>query len=163
MPSTLLRAAQDPVDPMPQGCTNLKLRQAARLATRHYESFIAPLGLKITQYSLLSHVVRLGPLRAGELAAVMRLSPSTLSRNLQPLVDGGLIRLQPGRDARSRLVEATDAGRMLRAAAQKAWKRAQLAFNERLGTAKVAALHALLDDCIAGLETAAGGDDDDTT
>jgi DNA-binding MarR family transcriptional regulator len=139
---------------LPRGCTNLKLRQAARLVTRHYEAHIARCGLKITQYSLLSHVVKLGPLRAGELAAAMQLDASTLTRNLQPLVDKGWLQVHTGSDARSRIVEATDAGRTLRAQAQKGWKRAQLTLNERLGSARVAALHALLDECIQQLDAA---------
>lgn len=141
----------------PRGCTNLKLRQASRLVTRHYESFFAATGLKITQYSLLSHVVKLGPLRAGELAVAMQLEPSTLTRNLQPLLQQGLVRMHTGDDARSRLVEATDAGRALREQAQKAWKRAQTALNERLGVQRVAALHALLDECLPLLEGADHG------
>jgi DNA-binding MarR family transcriptional regulator len=146
---------------VPRGCTNLKLRQASRLVTRHYEVFVAPTGLKITQYSLLSYVVKLGPLRAGELAAAMQLDASTLTRNLRPLLEQGWVQVHAGDDARSRVIEATDAGRALRGQAQKAWKRAQLALNERLGTAQVAALHLLLDDCITRLEPAPGDHDGD--
>ena len=135
----------------PQGCTNLKLKQASRLVARHYESHVAPTGLRNTQYSLLSYVVKLGPLRAGELAAAMRLDASTLSRNLQPLVDRGLVGVEPGDDARSRIVVATEAGLALRHDAQKAWKRAQRALNQKLGDDTVAALHALLDHCMAVL------------
>lgn len=136
----------------PRGCTNLKLRQAARLVTRHYEGFIAPSGLKITQYSLLSHVVKLGPLRAGALAAAMQLDASTLTRNLQPLLQQALVRQRPGDDARSRVVEATPAGVALREQAQRHWKQAQLALNARLGTTRVAALHQLLDECLPLLD-----------
>jgi DNA-binding MarR family transcriptional regulator len=132
----------------PVGCTNLKLKQASRLVARHYEAFVAPTGLKATQYSLLSHVVKLGPLRAGELAAAMRLDASTLSRNLQPLLDKGYAQVQAGADARSRIVQATPEGEALRATAQRAWKRAQLALNDKLGVERVAALHALLDECM---------------
>jgi DNA-binding MarR family transcriptional regulator len=135
--------------PPPRGCTNLKLKQASRLVARHYEGFVAPTGLKATQYSLLSHIVALGPLRAGELAAAIRVDPSTLSRNLQPLVEHGWAQVKPGPDSRSRIVEATAAGHELRRTAQRAWKRAQLALNERLGIERAAALHALLDDCMA--------------
>jgi DNA-binding MarR family transcriptional regulator len=106
-------------------------------------------------------VVKLGPLRAGELAAAMQLDASTLTRNLRPLLEQGWVQVHAGDDARSRVIEATAAGRALRAQAQKAWKHAQLALNERLGTARVAALHALLDDCIARLEPAPGDHDDE--
>ncbi len=135
----------------PRGCTNLKLRQLTRLATSHYESFLGATGLKITQYSLLSFVVRLAPMRAGDLAAAMKLSASALSRSLQPLVQLGLVTVSPGADARSRIIDATVAGHATREAAAREWKRAQLALNERLGAERVAALHQLLDDCIAVL------------
>ena len=135
-----------------RGCTNFKLKQLTRRVTRHYERFMDGAGLKITQYSLLSHVTALGPVGAGELAARMELGPSTLTRNLQPLVDMGWIVIRTGADARSRIVAATAAGLAQRALAQKAWKRAQLALNEQLGQQHVAALHALLDDCLARLE-----------
>lgn len=136
----------------PQGCTNLKLRELGRVVTRHYDAYVAPTGLKNSQYSLLSHVVVLGPVRPGELASRMRLDASTLTRNLQPLVAAGWVEQGPGDDARSRSVVATEAGRAKRAEAQRAWKQAQLALNARLGNERVAALHALLDECLAALE-----------
>ena len=141
----------------PQGCTNLKLRQLSRAVTRHYDAYVAPLGLKNTQYSLLSHVVKLGPLRPGDLARRMRLEASTLTRNLQPLLAQGWLTLGPGDDARSRLVDATEAGRAKRAEAQRAWKQAQIALNERLGAERVVALHTLIDDCLERLD---GTEDD---
>lgn len=137
---------------VPRGCTNLKLRQLGRLVTRHYEAHVGPTGLKNTQYALLSHVVKLGPLRMGELAAAMKLDPSTLSRNLAPLVGKGLVEVGAGDDQRSRLVGATLAGQALREEAQQAWKRAQLALNQKLGAGRVAALHAVLDEVMQLLE-----------
>lgn len=136
----------------PQGCTNLKLRQLSRAVTRHYDAYVAPIGLKNTQYSLLSHVVLLGPMRPGELASRMKLDPSTLTRNLQPLIAAGWVEQGPGDDARSRSVIATEAGRAKRAEAQRAWKQAQLALNARLGNERIVALHALIDDCLATLD-----------
>jgi DNA-binding MarR family transcriptional regulator len=137
-----------PAAAAPRGCTHLRLRQLGRLVGRHYEAHVAQSGLHNTQYALLSHIVSLGPLRAGELAAAMHLDASTLSRNLQPLVERGLVEVHAGADARSRVVQASAAGRALRLEAQKAWKRAQLALNRKLGEARVAALHELLDECM---------------
>jgi DNA-binding MarR family transcriptional regulator len=142
----------------PRGCTHLKLKQASRLVARHYDAYLTPSGLRQTQYSLLSGVVRLGPLQAGKLAAAMRLDASTLTRNLQPLLDRGLVAVQTGADARSRVVQATDAGQDLRVQAQKRWKRAQLALNAKLGPSRVAALHRLLDECMTLLDDPADGD-----
>lgn len=136
----------------PQGCTNLKLRQLNRMVTRHYDRHVAECGLKNTQYSLLSHIVRLGPIRPSDLARRMQMDASTLSRNMQPLVAHGWLKIGAGDDARSRLVEATRAGHAKRTEGQRAWKEAQLALNERLGVERVAALHELLDACIGCLD-----------
>jgi DNA-binding MarR family transcriptional regulator len=135
-----------------QGCTNLKLRQLTRMVTRHYDRYVAESGLKNTQYALLSHVVRLGPIRPGDLARHMQMDASTLTRNIQPLEAQGWLKVGAGSDARSRLVEATVAGREKQAQGQRAWKQAQVALNKRLGVERVAELHALLDVCIQCLD-----------
>lgn len=144
----------------PRGCTNLKLRQLSRLVTSHYDREVAVTGLKNTQYSLLSHVVLLGPIQPSELASRMKLDPSTLTRNMQPLIAQGWLAIEPGADARSRLIVATEAGRALRTEAQRAWKRAQLAINERLTPQRVAQLHALIDECMTLLEADPEGADE---
>lgn len=136
----------------PRGCTNLKLRQLNRMVTRHYDPYVAEAGLKNTQYSLLSYAVKLGPIRPGDLARRMQMDASTLTRNMQPLVAQGWLKIGAGDDARSRLVEATEAGHAKQAEGQLAWKEAQMALIERLGVERVAALHELLDACIARLD-----------
>ncbi|MEJ7928735.1 MarR family winged helix-turn-helix transcriptional regulator [Ramlibacter sp. AN1015] len=143
----------------PQGCTNLKLRQLMRRVGQRYDAEVGKSGLRGTQYSLLSYVARLGPLRPVELAAAMKIDASTLTRNLRPLLEAGWVTLGPGADARSRLVEITPAGRDKRQQAQRHWRTAQEALNARLGTQRVVALHALIDECMALLEST--GDDDE--
>lgn len=143
----------------PQGCTNLKLRQLTRMVTRHYDRHVSGTGLKNTQYALLSHVIGLGPVRPGDLAKRMHMDASTLTRNMQPMVAHGWLKISAGTDARSRLVEATEAGRAKRVEGQRAWKEAQVALNGWLGTERVAALHELLDACLECL----GGDAESVT
>jgi len=136
---------------VPKGCTNFKLRQLTRRVSQHYDRVVAASGLKTTQYSLLSQIDHLGPLRPSDLSAAMAMDASTLTRNLQPLVAHGWAEIGPGEDGRSRLVAITARGRAKRLEAQREWKRAQLALNERLGAGRVAELHALLDVCLATL------------
>jgi len=138
----------------PKGCTNFKLRQLTRRVTQHYDRVVATSGLKTTQYSLLSQMEHLGAVRPSDLAAAMAMDASTLTRNLQPLVANGWAQIGPGEDGRSRLVSITARGRAKRLEARREWKRAQLALNERLGAARVAELHALLDECLATLSEA---------
>ncbi|MDB5897461.1 MAG: transcriptional regulator, MarR family-like protein [Ramlibacter sp.] len=131
----------------PQGCTNMKLRQLMRRVAQHYDAEVGKTGLRGTQYSLLSYVVKLGPVRPVDLARAMKVDASTLTRNLRPMIDGGWLTLDAGPDARSRLVNATRAGRDKRQEAQRRWRVAQEALNERLGLRRVLALHELLDEC----------------
>jgi DNA-binding MarR family transcriptional regulator len=145
----------------PQGCTNFKLRQLARRVSQLYDAELAKAGLKTTQYSLLSHVLRLGPVRPGDLAQAMTLDASTLTRNLKPMVDAGWLALSAGDDARSRLVHITDAGRDKRAEAQRHWKAAQESLNQLLGIDAVRSLHALVDDSLQRLTPQQAGDDDE--
>ena len=148
----------------PSGCTALKLRQIDRALTRHYDAYVVSTGLKNTQYSLLSHVLRLGPLRPGDLARAMGLSASTLTRNVQPMVEAGWLSVDAGPDARSRMVHITEAGRAKRAEAQRHWRAAQESLNALLGTQRVAALHELIDESTARLratDESTSGDLDD--
>lgn len=138
----------------PRGCTNLKLRQLLRQVGGLYDAEVGKAGLKTTQYSLLSYVCKLGPLRPVDLAAVLRMSASTLSRNLQPVLAAGWVEQLPGPDGRSRLIQATTAGREKRAEAQRRWKVAQEQLNATLGVQRVLALHTLIDDCSALLAPA---------
>lgn len=146
----------------PQGCTNLKLRQLMRRVAQLYDAEVGKTGLRGTQYSLLSYAVKLGPVRPVDLARAMKIDASTLTRNLRPLLDAGLLVLRPGPDARSRLVEATPAGRDKRREAQRRWRVAQESLNARLGERRVIALHALLDECqqlLADVPPGGGPDD----
>ena len=112
---SLLMTSNSPV----AHCTNFKLRQLVRRVNQHYDAEVAQSGLRTTQYSLLTHVARLGPVRPVDLALAMKMTASTLSRNLQPLVAAGWLSVGAGADARSRLVQITDAGRVKRAQAQR--------------------------------------------
>ncbi len=157
---TLVKPAPTADIPKPQGCTNLKLRQLTRRVTQHYDAELAKMGLKTTQYSLLSHVVKLGPLRAVDLAGVMRMSTSTLSRNLQPLIASGWVEVNAGDDARSRLISASEAGQAKRTEAQRKWRVAQEGINATLGLERVLALHALIDESLELLSPLESGDED---
>lgn len=145
----------------PQGCTNLKLRQLMRRVAQHYDAEVGKTGLKTTQYSLLSHVVKLGPIRPGDLARQMKVDASTLTRNLRPLIDAGWLELGPGADGRSRLVSVTEAGREKRQEAQRRWRVAQENLNQALGPRRVVQLHALIDECLELLSPLADGEHDE--
>ena len=138
----------------PYGCTNFKLRQLLRSVARLYDAQMAPTGLKTSQYSLLTHVLRLQPLAPSELAQQMGMDASTLTRNLRPLLDQGFVAQGPGSDGRTRSITLTEAGRAKQLEARQHWKRAQLTLNKKLGDASVAALHTMIEHAQAALSDA---------
>lgn len=105
-----------------QVCTNLKLRHLTRMVMRHYDQYVATCGLKNTQYALLSYAVSLEPVRPVVLARQMQMDASTLTRNMQPLVAQGWLKICAGNDARSRRVKVTAAGREKQAQVQRVWQ-----------------------------------------
>lgn len=145
----------------PSGCTNFKVRQLSRSLSQRYDAEVAQSGLKTTQYSLLSHLARLGPSRPVDLAAELKMTASTLSRNLQPLIAAGWIVQGAGADARSQLVQVTEAGEIKRREAQQHWKTAQQKMNALLGVERVIALHQLIDETMALLGADDGTHTDD--
>jgi len=154
MSPSLQQGREGPVTAKPQGCTNLKLRQLMRRVAQRYDAEVGQVGLKGTQYSLLSYVIKLGPIRPVDLAEAMNVDASTLSRNLKPLIAAGWLTQGAGADARSRLVQATEAGREKRAEAQRRWRVAQESLNAALGPQRVIALHALIDEAMQALDNA---------
>lgn len=132
----------------PRGCTSFKVRQLMRRLSTHYDAEVSKSGLKTTQYSLLSHLKRLGPVRPVDLAGELKMTASTLSRNLQPLIAAGWIVQSAGADARSLLVALTPEGEAKWREAQHHWKTAQQKLNALLGVERVLALHQLIDESL---------------
>jgi len=130
--------------PSSAACACGRLRRAARALTQLYDDAMAPAGLRVTQFSLLRTLERRGSTRITELAAVLLLDRTALSRNLDPLAARGQVAVVPGRDARTRDVAITAAGKAALRAALPHWKRAQAQVGRRLGTEKLDALIATL-------------------
>jgi len=125
-------------------CVCGRLRRATRALTQLYDDHMAPCGLRITQFSLLRALLRQGPVRISELASLALLDRTALSRTLEPLVEQGLVSVAPGRDARTREVALTRAGKAAYERALPYWRDAQAIVGRKLGTTKIDALVGLL-------------------
>lgn len=129
----------------PGGCTCLAVRQAARHVTQFYDQYLAPTGLRSTQYSILARLKRTGPLSINALAAAMVMDRSTLGRNMLPLQRDGLIAIEPDAlDKRSKALRLTPAGLALQQAASRQWAKAQAGFEQAYGSRRTLELRALL-------------------
>ncbi len=134
----------------PAGCNCLALRQAARHVTQIYDQFLAPSGLRATQYSILARLQRKGPMTINALAAELVMDRTTLGRNILPLERDGLIAIGPGKsDRRSKELQLTGEGIARFCTAFKAWQDAQERFEAAYGTKRAKELRALLQQVVA--------------
>ena len=125
-------------------CACVRARRASRSLTDLYDEALRPVGLKITQFSVLRTLERMGPVSISALAEEMALDRSTLGRNLLLLKRRGLVRLGEGTDLRARSVELTARARNVLAAAVPLWDRAQAQVERKLGKEGVSVLFGLL-------------------
>ena len=129
----------------PAACNCLALRQAARHVTQFYDRFLAPSGLRATQYSIIARLQRRGAMTINALAAELVMDRTTLGRNILPMQRDGLIAVGPGKsDRRSKELRLTAAGAARFAAALKAWQEAQARFETAFGVKRAKQLRALL-------------------
>jgi DNA-binding MarR family transcriptional regulator len=99
-----------------------------------YDEALAPVGLGINQYAILSRVSRLEPIAQSELARRLVMDRSTLGHLLRPLLERALVDVAvDARDRRRKLLSLTDEGRQRFAAAQPRWAQAQHAFEQAFG------------------------------
>jgi DNA-binding MarR family transcriptional regulator len=116
-----------------QRCTCFNLRKAARAVTQLYDEHMRPTGLRATQFSLLMVVLGARKVSMSDLAELAVLDRTTLKRNLELLEREGLVRIQPGEDARVREVSLTAAAQKKLASALPYWTRAQHQVTRKLG------------------------------
>jgi DNA-binding MarR family transcriptional regulator len=124
------------------------VRKASRRISQFYDTALAPLGIKSTQFSILSEVDRGsigGPVTIRELATSMVMDRSTLGHNLKPLERDDLVvlRLSSG-DRRKRYVELTKKGRSMLQKARRLWRHAEGRFEKIFGKEPAAELRAVL-------------------
>ncbi len=78
-------------------CNCFAMRAAARHLSQSYDRFLAPSGLRTTQFSILARLKRRGPLTINALAEDMVMDRTTLGRNILPLERDGLISIEDAR------------------------------------------------------------------
>ena len=119
----------------------MALRQAARHVTQFYDRYLAPAGLRTTQFSILAKLQRLGPLTINALARELVMDRTTLGRTMLPLERDGLISIKDGSlDRRSKKLHLTKAGVKRVRIAYKMWREAQTGLEAAFGSKRASNL-----------------------
>jgi DNA-binding MarR family transcriptional regulator len=131
--------------PIQTRCACTRTRRAARALSDLYDHALAPVGLKVTQFSVLRTVQRMDRVSLSALGEEMALDRSTLGRNLRLLEEMGLVALSSGVDLRTQAAVLTRRGSLRLRRALPLWERVQQDVGDRLGSAGVDALFATLE------------------
>ena len=134
----------------PEDCNCFVVRSAARHVTQLYDQFLAPVGLHVTQFSILAKLKRLGPTTINALAKEMVMDRTTLGRNVQPLERDGLVKIEASAtDGRAKVLLLTKIGEKRLQAGREAWEQAQRRFDTRFGAKRAADFRAILRAVVA--------------
>src|SRR5215831_16262168 len=128
------------IDAIARTCIAVRLRPLNRVVTNLYDDALRPLGLKVSQLNLLVVTAKVGLAQPAKVCDLLRLDPSTLSRNVERMRAKGWLEVVPGEDARTQPFHLTAQGRRLLERAVPAWEQAQQQAGELLGEDGVALL-----------------------
>ena len=106
-------------------CYCTQFRRASNSLTKIYDDALRPVGLRITQFSLLRALGRLGAATSTQLATEVALDRTTISRNVKLLIDAGWVDVEEAADKRERLLALNKAGQLAIKKAMPYWMNAQ--------------------------------------
>ena len=144
---------------LPCMCANI--RRAARALTQRYDEALRPLGLTITQFTILQALSLSGEPTQGELGEILAMDSTTLTRTLAIIDRHGWITKKYGTDRRERRLRLTRAGKSEFNRAVPYWRSAQETLRKRLGKQSWDDLTKLINDTTSML--AEKGDFDGAT
>jgi DNA-binding MarR family transcriptional regulator len=128
-------------------CIVAAMRAATRRLTQLYDEAMAPTGLRVTQFHILSELERRSadPPTVGELAEILTMERSALGQTLRPLARDGFLDLgKDERDGRRRPIKLTRAGKDAVARGRRYWAKAHERFQRFFGDTALTALRTTL-------------------
>lgn len=120
----------DNVEIAAASCACANTRKLARGITRYYNACLEPAGLSIVQFGILARIAARPGLLMGELAAMLGINKTTLSRTLPQLKKRGWIVVETSKQDRREIpLRLSSAGQEKLRQALPHWQKAQAAFE----------------------------------
>ena len=136
-----------PPPALPCMCANL--RRATRALTQRYDEALRPLGLTITQFTILQALSLSGAITQGKLGEILAMDSTTLTRTLAVMSGHGWVAKKYGTDRRERLLRLTRTGESELNRAIPQWRSTQETLRARLGKHRWDELTTLINDTTA--------------
>ena len=132
-------------------CLAVRIRLLNRTVTHIFDDALRPLGVKVSQLNVLMVVAKRGPTSPGEVARVLNMEKSTLSRNVDRMRIHGWLKVSEGNSGNKQILELGPPGRKLIQKSLPLWKKAQTETEELLGQRDARAIHRAADSVWAQL------------
>src|SRR5271170_2925520 len=116
---------------LPCACANL--RRAVRVVNQFYDNELRPSGMRVTQFTLLQALNEVPEVSQKQLAELLEIDSTTLTRTLAPLRRKGWLRSEAGNDRRELRLSLTRAGKRRYDQALPYWQTAQKGMEQALG------------------------------
>jgi DNA-binding MarR family transcriptional regulator len=120
-------------------CVCTTLRMVTRAVTQLYDDVLRPSGLRVTQFTMLAPLARLGEANLRQLEETLAVDQTTLTRSLALLERDSVIERVPHPDRRIKALRLTAKGARALAVARPLWTQAQGLVLRELGTKRWAA------------------------
>src|SRR5881296_2964453 len=115
-------------------CVCNTLRMVTRAVTQLYDDGLRPSGLRVTQFSILAAIARMGEANLRVLEDTLAIDQTTLTRSLNLLARDGVIERASHPDGRIKAMRLTSKGRRALEVARPLWAHAQGKVLGELGT-----------------------------
>jgi DNA-binding MarR family transcriptional regulator len=133
----------------PLPCLCASFRRAARALTQHYDEAVRPLGLRVTQFTVLQALSITGEVSQGKLGEILAMDSTTLTRTLDILRRSGWVSRKRGEDRREWRLRLSPTGSEQLKRALPAWKKTQQQMARQFGDKRWHDLFQLTDQVTA--------------
>ncbi|MDD3119333.1 MAG: MarR family winged helix-turn-helix transcriptional regulator [Victivallales bacterium] len=130
---------------MSRECIAFRVRLLNRVITKLYDHNLQELGITANQGTMLIVLARRPQMSRKELGRIMQMEKSTVSRNLDRMLDQGWLKELPHPNGTLRPLALTDAGRTMLGRVYRQWQISQEQARNLLGADNFAQIKTLTD------------------
>ncbi len=118
---------------MAEECIGFRMRRLNRIISSYYDEGLRPFKAKISQMNLLVIIARTKQITPSQLGQFAQADASTLSRNIERMINRDWVKTVATEDGRSHLLTLTAEGKKMLKQIYPAWKKAQQKTKKLLG------------------------------
>ena len=116
-------------------CASFNFRKTARAVTRFYDDALQESGIRSTQFAILVAIAKNQPISIGDVADLLVIDRTTLTRSLRLLQKEGLLTISARSSMRKRFLSLAPLGERAVARSLPVWRKAHDKFVASVGSA----------------------------